>query len=673
MSRRLRLLKTVLWALVGLLVPVTIARFRFGLGAVTNLSDGAPWGLWVGFDVMAGVALAAGGFVMAAAVHVLHLERYRGFVRPAILTAWLGYVAVAVGLLYDLGLPWHIWHPAIYPQHHSVLFEVAACVMLYLTVLTLEFAPTALEHPRLQRRWLQSIYRALRRATIPLVIAGIVLSTLHQSSLGSLFLITPHRLHPLWYSPILPVLFFVSAVALGLMTVVLESLIAAAFLGHRLHRELLSGLGRVASGVLLLYLALRLGDLAARGTLATIGTGWQGKLFVLELAVSAFIPAMLLLSPAGKRTGGVGVAAALVVAGMVGYRLDVSVVAFARPAGVSYFPSWMEFAVSLGIVALAALVFLFFAERLRVYEDVSGPAAPEPARAEASTVRWLLPARLAGVRRYSRVALAAAIVAIPFLPLGGRKRPATPVAQARTVAAVEIARPEAVGHTLDLADPDATVDATVDSGGERAGVRLVLAIDGNRDGRMVLFDHSAHEQRVGGDAACAVCHHLNLPLDRNSSCSACHRDMYEPTATFSHRAHTRALPGAAGCGQCHDEASPVRTMASATTCVTCHKETPALAASPIAAPHEQWRDAAGYLETMHGLCVRCHERTLAEDTVSHPAGLAECNTCHDADLGPELRRELPQRQEATLPAPGKPTALGMPAAKRPDRPAGAGK
>jgi len=122
MIGRLGILKTVLWAALGVLVVTTWARFSQGLGATTHLSDATPWGLWIAFDVMSGVALAAGGFVIAATVYIFGLERYRPFVRPAILTAFLGYVAVATGLLYDLGLPWHIWHPIIYPQDHSVRF-----------------------------------------------------------------------------------------------------------------------------------------------------------------------------------------------------------------------------------------------------------------------------------------------------------------------------------------------------------------------------------------------------------------------------------------------------------------------------------------------------------------------------------------------------------------------
>jgi len=229
MNTRLTILKTVLWSLMGALSVVTVARFARGLGATTALSDATPWGFWIAFDVMSGVALASGGFVLAATFYIFGMEKYRPFVRPAIVTAFLGYIAVAVGLLYDLGLPWHIWHPIIYPQEHSVLFEVAMCVILYLMVLALEFAPAVLEYPWFDRPVFQRIHKALKSITIPLVIIGIVLSTLHQSSLGSLFLITPYRLHPLWYSPIIWILFFFSAVGLGLMMVTAESFFLRGF------------------------------------------------------------------------------------------------------------------------------------------------------------------------------------------------------------------------------------------------------------------------------------------------------------------------------------------------------------------------------------------------------------------------------------------------------------
>ena len=256
-------LKFILWLVAGLAAAVAAARFTQGLGATTNLSDATPWGLWVGFDVMGGVALAAGGFIMTAAVYIFRLERLHGVVRPAVLTAFLGYVAVAVGLLFDLGLPWNIWHMIVFWNPHSPLFEVGWCVMLYLTVLTLEFFPVPAE----EFSALAKVRRILIKVRLPLVIAGIGLSTLHQSSLGSLFLIMPYRLHPLWYSPILPLLFLVSAIALGMMMVTFESHFTAWLYRRKPETEALAPLGGAARWVLLLYLAIRFGDLAIRGQL----------------------------------------------------------------------------------------------------------------------------------------------------------------------------------------------------------------------------------------------------------------------------------------------------------------------------------------------------------------------------------------------------------------------
>ncbi|NQU04888.1 MAG: polysulfide reductase NrfD, partial [Calditrichaeota bacterium] len=204
---RVRNFKMILWMITGLAAAAGAARYIFGLGAATNLTDATPWGLWIGFDVMSGVALAAGGFVITASVYIFKLDKFHEITRPAVLTAFLGYIAVAVGLLFDLGLPWNIWHMMIYWNLHSPLFEVGWCVMLYLTVLALEFIPVPLEEfPRLG-----AIRNFLVKFRLPLVIAGIALSTLHQSSLGSLFLIMPYQVHPLWYTPILPILFFISA------------------------------------------------------------------------------------------------------------------------------------------------------------------------------------------------------------------------------------------------------------------------------------------------------------------------------------------------------------------------------------------------------------------------------------------------------------------------------
>jgi Ni/Fe-hydrogenase subunit HybB-like protein len=248
---------------------------------------------------MGGVALAAGGFIITATVYIFKLERYHTIVRSAVLTAFLGYVAVAVGLLFDLGLPWNIWHVIVFWNPHSPLFEVGWCVMLYLTVLSLEFFPVPAE----EFSALARIRRFLIQWRLPLVIAGIGLSILHQSSLGSLFLIMPYRLHPLWYSPILPVIFLVSAIGLGLFTVIFESHFTAYLYRRKPETELLAGLGGAARWVLILYLLVRLGDLVLRGQIgALVGRGWQVPMFWFELALMAVVPTALLFVPAVRRS-----------------------------------------------------------------------------------------------------------------------------------------------------------------------------------------------------------------------------------------------------------------------------------------------------------------------------------------------------------------------------------
>jgi Ni/Fe-hydrogenase subunit HybB-like protein len=645
MSERLTTLKTVLWALVGVLGAVTVVRFAHGLGAVTNLSDGAPWGLWIGFDVMSGVALAAGGFVLAATVYIFGLERYRPFVRAAILTALLGYAAVAVGLLYDLGLPWRIWHPIVNWQYHSVLFEVATCVILYLTVLILEFLPVILEHRLFQGAFFQKLLKALKRVTILLVIAGIVLSTLHQSSLGSLFLITPFRLHPLWYSPIIYVQFFVSAVALGLMTVVLESLFSNYFLGHKLHLREISGLGLAASVVLWIYIALRVGDLALRGVLSLAVDGsWLGGLFLFELAISAVIPASLMLfKPIRSSVAGVTIAASMVVLGMVMHRLDVSIVAFARPEGVAYFPSWEEFAVSLGIVAGGILIFLFFVENLSVFDDVKGHPPEAVPGYDPEAVRSFLPGPLSLPRRYSVAALGGGALALLFLPVASVPPRPVPVGGPRSVEAKITPGGEGKVRSIELA-----------AGTERETTRVLL-LDANRNGEVVLFDHDDHARRLGEERSCETCHHLRKPLDENTSCFECHRDMYDPTSVFDHEIHVNGMGGNQGCAECHAGEVEVKSYETITECSDCHKAEIADRAF-IEAPEAHWKPAVGYMYAVHSLCVECHERE--SQTGEHPEDLNRCMTCHDVDWREEVRERMPQRrkgQQIAGASPGEPS------------------
>ena len=586
--------KDILWTFLTVALVVAVVRFIRGLGATTGLNDTTPWGLWIGFDVMAGVALAAGGFTLAATVYIFQLEKYRPLVRPAILTALLGYAAVIVGLIFDLGLPWHIWMPIFNWQHHSPLFEVAWCVMLYTTVLLLEFTPAVLEHPWFQKPIFQWVYHLLKRLTLPLVILGITLSTLHQSSLGSLFLIMPFRLHPLWYSPILPPLFFVSAVALGLMMVTLESFFSAYLFNHRLKLELFSGLARAAALILWLYLVLRLGDLAIRGVLpAAFDGSWQSIYFWFELGISAILPAMLLSLPRVRASApGLLTAAGLTVSGMILNRLSVSVIAIARAPGATYFPTWMEFAVSIGIVSGAILVFIFFAENLKLFQTEMEHGSipyPKPEFDPVTGVYTSLSLRDTAARRslILLVVIGIAVVLLPGQAFSSAPQPFTPVQSA-------------LGWDL-------------------------LRIDGNRDRGYVDFDHLAHQKRIKeaaplGQDTCLTCHHLSKPNDQATACSECHRDMYLATSIFNHTLHQTELGGNISCAKCH---MGDHTRDTAKPCVECHKT---MVASAGKAQFSGM--APGYKDALHGICINCHAK---EAVKQDKADLALCTACHKAD------------------------------------------
>jgi Ni/Fe-hydrogenase subunit HybB-like protein len=343
----------------------TLLRFTNGLGAATHLSDRFPWGLWIGFDVICGVGLAAGGFTLAAIVYVFHLRRFHPILRPSILTAFLGYALVAVALLFDLGKPYNIWHPLVMWNPHSVMFEVAWCVMLYLTVLALEFSPAVFE-----RFGMQKPLKPLKAITIPLVIVGVLLSTLHQSSLGSLFLIVPSKLHPYWYSSLLPLFFFISAVATGMAIVIFESNLSARAFGREIEMPLLASLGKAMAGVLIVYGILRLQDLWRRGALVHLREpSTETVLFALEIVLGLLIPLFLLLIRRVREDReGLFAAAVLVITGFLLNRLNVSITGLEYSAHAHYFPKWTEVAVTLSMVGTMFLCFALAVRYLNVFE-----------------------------------------------------------------------------------------------------------------------------------------------------------------------------------------------------------------------------------------------------------------------------------------------------------------
>ena len=364
--------KLVFLALMAAGFYATVVRFTQGLGRSTNLNDQFPWGIWIGFDVLCGVMLAAGGFTLTAAVHIFNIKRLHAIVRPTVLTAFLGYVLVCVALMFDLGKPYNIWHPLIMRNPHSVMFEVAYCVMLYTTVLSLEFSPIVLERFNLQKP-----LKIIRGVLVPLVIGGVILSTLHQSSLGTLYLIMPEKLHPFWYSPLLPVFFFISAIAVGLAMTIFESSMSARHFGRQLELPILQELGRVLVVVLCVYGILRFEDLLHRGVLKlAFQPGYEMYLFWLEITLSLIAPLLLLSQRKVRATaGGLYVAAVLVVLGFVTNRLNVSITGMESSAGMHYVPKWTEVAVTGAIIAAGFALFGLAAKYLPIFPAEELPQA----------------------------------------------------------------------------------------------------------------------------------------------------------------------------------------------------------------------------------------------------------------------------------------------------------
>jgi Ni/Fe-hydrogenase subunit HybB-like protein len=366
--------------ILGLLAAgaaIILLRFVFGIGAVTNLSNRFAWGLWISFDVMSGVALAAGAFVLCAAVHIFGIKRFEPLVRPAILTGFLGYLLVVCGLVVDLGRPYNIWRPLVNWQHRSVLWEVGVCVATYTTVLLIEFLPVILERiskfeTLAKRLMVAPIYRFLRRISIVFVILGVVLSTLHQSSLGSLWVLMPTKLDPLWYTIYLPFFFWLSAVAVGPAMVIVEGTLSAKAFKRPIESHLLADLGKFTAVVLGIYLVLKMADLVARGAWTHLfEADLQAASFWAEIVLGVIVPMAIFANRSLRQRPGVlfGAASLVVLCGIVLNRLNVGIIGLIPYTGNIYLPSWMEVVVTLTLVTAGVMIFWLAAKYLPVFVE----------------------------------------------------------------------------------------------------------------------------------------------------------------------------------------------------------------------------------------------------------------------------------------------------------------
>ncbi len=602
MNRRTRVIKDVLWTIA--LAGLVGAAFRlwFGLGATTNLSDAVPWGLWKVLNMVGGVALSTSGFTVGFLVYVLRLKRFQPFMKPAILIAFLGYGCSCTALLFDIGLPQFFWHPMLMWNINSFLFEVFWCVLFYFTVTTIELAPLIFERLRAEKA-----AHFLHRIAFVVVVIGISLSSLHHSSLGSLFLVSPQRLHPLWYTPWLPLLFIVSAMGAGLMVVVLIRILWAHWYepeGTELPE--IRPLANIGAAVLGLYLILKLADLFLHGGWQPLLAGtWESWLYLAEVALTAVLPVVLMTVRRTRNSQvGIAVAAAAAASGLALNRLDVGIFGYFRTARVVYFPSLAEWMLSLGVVAAAGLVFFFLAENLPIFG-----AQPPGAVSQGSPFR--LPGTSLG-RLWNTV-------------------PADSLHRVTLIAVIVVPLAFVLMYPPYFNNPATgpTVRPSIGFDVERTK----LEIGGNNRAIRTVFPHADHVKRLGGSASCRGCHHVSLPRDKSTSCVRCHSRMNAPTDIFDHKRHMTEvarrehLSGVHAanysCVQCHAPEHP-KTASTAKNCLECHRQD----MFPGGPPEKKLVKLAIPLrEAMHRTCIECHKAEAVKQNKPH---LADCRTCHES-------------------------------------------
>ncbi|HNY02417.1 MAG TPA: polysulfide reductase NrfD [Bacteroidales bacterium] len=357
--------------LLGLVLIVI--RFWKGIGSITNLSQDIPWGLWIGFDVVTGVAFAGGAYVITFMVYILKMKQYHSIVRVTVLNGFLAYVFYAGALLLDLGRPWHVINPIIGNGFgtSSVLFLVAWHFLLYMIAELIEFSPAIAE-------WLGAprIRKILSGMTIAAVIFGITLSTLHQSGLGALYLMAREKIHPLWYSEFIPIMFFVSSIFAGLSMVIFEGSISHRVFfsqisekNHRAQQGILKGLSKICAGAMFAYLFLQMLVFVHNRHWDLLGTP-MGYWYMTEMIGFVLLP-MILFFISYRRSNVVmiRVAAVITMIGVILNRLNVTVIGFRWDLPVRYIPSWMEVVVTLAVIFTEIWIFRWIINRMPVLRD----------------------------------------------------------------------------------------------------------------------------------------------------------------------------------------------------------------------------------------------------------------------------------------------------------------
>jgi Ni/Fe-hydrogenase subunit HybB-like protein len=594
-SRSSSFLLLVLLVAVG--VGVAIVRMINGLGTTTSLSDGYPWGLWIVYDIFF-VPFSAGAFMILAVTHIYGKKEYHSIARPVVVAGFLGEIMVILVLLMDLGR-WHQFYNILFPWYwniNSFMFQVSICLTIYMGIMVLEVAPAILE----RLNW-QKPLRFIRMATILIAGVGIVLSCLHQSSLGALFLLMPYKLHALWWTPLLPLLFFTSAVFAGLAMVIFVVALAFRAYNRSLELGLLSNLARVVAALSGIYLLLKLGDLLLVGEIGLLfSSGWLSLLFLAELVIGVIVPLVLFARKKVRNTStGLIAGSACVLAGVALNRTNVAIFAYGAPDGATYFPHWMEILVSVAAIAAGVLLFVLAVRYL--------PILPE-ARDERSVA----------VTQFSRrtVVFGGGVLALLTLTVVLLLQPAT---QAKAVKSQAEAMPASIISPREGQCQGCHQD-------EQALVNA--GVDRNELDQYVVEPLPA--ESVHGAIRCVTCHygdrlaedkevaHAGVVIDPTVGdagvCIACHPDLpdefRQDRLRTPHSAVTHGESADMSCSDCHGAVGhgfdPVsgEIICPMGVCLDCHQ--------------------GRYLDSELSECDACH-------VGSHESVPAfECSTCHQS-------------------------------------------
>ena len=602
----LRRTKSVMWALAIAGAVVGIARFVFGLGASTNMLDSLPWGWWKIFNMVAGAALATSGFVVAAIIYILRLKKYYPVARLSVLVGFLGYGSSLTALIFDIGLPHRGWHPFFMWNPHSFLFEVFWCVSIYWGVTALELLPILSE-----RFPFPKVTHFLHEVMLPFVVLGVTLSTMHHSSLGSLFLASPTRLHPLWHSMWIPPEFFISAMGAGVAVLVLLLGVVNYLYKAAFPDKLVSRLAVISAVLLGIYLGVKVVDFSVHGKWALVfgpELTWESRVFWVEIVLQAIVPIVIFSLPVLRRSKLMlfcGSSAALI--GLVMHRIDTGIVGYFRTSEAIYIPNLAEFILSFGVLSAAGLMFFFLIERFPVLRGAGycaedgAPVDPE-GHQPVPPWTWAEAKELflgQGARRVGWTA----VVVVPLTWFG---------LQGQGTSGFEA-----------IAAP---VRPAIQSGD---ALRTVLRLDANGNGDYVMFPHEQHKtafvEKYGLEleSTCVKCHHLNLPNDNQTLCRACHTDMELPRSLFDPERHAERF---------EDEAQRLAFEAldlsdrrdNYQACLTCHEES--MAGLTTYARTGFNHHAPGFVAAMHGKCMTCHR--LEERDPADPFSLGNCIGCH---------------------------------------------